>query len=714
MNIILYHIIIKIIKQIVFLPVILLLITCVSSEQESIDRKSVIERHTIISNELNTISPAQVGNGEFAFSADITGLQTFIPFNTMSHWGWHSDPLPEGTKIENFKGQLVDTYGRMVKYPLVNEDDEEQKALSGWLSGNPHRINLGRIGFLIKKADGSEISPDDLQNVRQELNLWSGIITSYFEIEGIPVHVKTASHPARDLIAVSVKSELIKMRRLSVKTAFPSASAGNSNWGNYIGIWDKPQSHQTIVEEKDGQVNFRRILDNDIYHVSLKWFTRSLLNRDEYNPHHFIIQSLDDYMDFVFEFSSEKSGNELPTVEACFEASKKGWADFWNSGAAIDLSESSDPRWIELERRVVLSQYLMKVNEAGSLPPQESGLVNNGWYGRFHFEMIWWHGVHWALWNRWEQLDKSLGIYNRFLESAKERAKGEGFLGVRWPKCTAYNNSEWPHPCHAFLIWQQPHPIYFAELDYRLHPKKETLEKWKDVVFQTADFLASIAHYDTLKKEYVLGPPLIPVSENVDYMHTLNPAFELGYWRFGLRTAKEWYNRLGMEIPEILEEVLYNLAPLPVEDSLYVLHEGIQDMWTNYNYEHPALIGTYGMLPGDGVDPDILENTFEKILSVWNFRRVWGWDFPMLAMTAARLNRPEEAIDLLLHENFIFDQHGLAYGEGSPYPYFPSNGGLLTTIAMMAGGWDGSEGDTPGFPKNGKWIIKNENFNKMP
>jgi protein-glucosylgalactosylhydroxylysine glucosidase len=33
---------------------------------------------------------------------------------------------------------------------------------------------------------------------------------------------------------------------------------------------------------------------------------------------------------------------------------------------------------------------------------------------------------------------------------------------------------------------------------------------------------------------------------------------------------------------------------------------------------------------------------------------------------------------------------------------------------MMAGGWDGSEGDTPGFPKNGKWIIKNENFNKMP
>jgi len=108
-----------------------------------------------------------------------------------------------------------------------------------------------------------------------------------------------------------------------------------------------------------------------------------------------------------------------------------------------------------------------------------------------------------------------------------------------------------------------------------------------------------------------------------------------------------------------------------------------------YNYEHPALIGTYGMLPGDGVDIEILENTFDKILSVWNLNRIWGWDYPMLAMTAARLNRPDDAINLLLHDNFIFDQHGLSYGEGSPYPYFPSNGGLLTAIAMMAGGWDG-------------------------
>ena len=41
-------------------------------------------------------SPAQVGNGKFAFGMDITGLQTFVPFNTLSDWSWHSSPSPKG------------------------------------------------------------------------------------------------------------------------------------------------------------------------------------------------------------------------------------------------------------------------------------------------------------------------------------------------------------------------------------------------------------------------------------------------------------------------------------------------------------------------------------------------------------------------------------------------------------------------------------------
>ena len=693
---------------------------CSRDNKGIIDRQALVERHKVISEKLDFKSPMQVGNGKFAFSVDITGLQTFVPFNIMSDWGWHSDPVPEGMKVENFKGKVVETHGRPVRYPLPNDENEEQKELSKWLAGNPHRIDLGRLAFSIKKADGSQAQAADLQNLHQELNLWTGIISSYFEIDSIPVNVKTVCHPDMDIIGVTIESELLKTGRLSVILEFPYASAISNNpskkvdygFKDYVGIWDQPKKHQTEIYKRENRVDFTRVLDDDKYYASIKWFTEIQFKTDTTNPHRFKLLAQGNNMQFVCAFSPDIISDELPNTMQCLKASEMKWPKYWRSGAAIDLSGSTDPRWKELERRIVLSQYLMKVNEAGSWPPQESGLVNNGWYGRFHFEMFWWHGVHWALWNRWEQLERSLEVYHKFLKQAQIRAEGEGYLGARWPKCTAYNATEWPHPCHAFIIWQQPHVMYFAEMDYRLHPTRETLEKWQDIVSKTADFLASYAFYDEKKGSYVLGPPLVPVSENTDFMTTINPAFELSYWRFGLRIAVSWQERLGITPPEKWKQVLKNLAPLPVENNLYILHEGLKNMWSEYNFEHPALIGTYGMLPGDGVDLKIFERTFNQVLSMWDFKRVWGWDFPMLAMAAVRLNKPEMAIELLLHDNFKFDQNGLSYG--GPFPYFPSNGGLLAVIAMMAGGWDGApEIEAPGFPKNGKWNVKYEGFNRM-
>ena len=61
----------------------------------------------------------------------------------------------------------------------------------------------------------------------------------------------------------------------------------------------------------------------------------------------------------------------------------------------------------------MLSQYLTRIQTAGNLPPQETGLTMNSWYGKFHLEMHWWHGVHFALWNRAPLLEKSLGWYGK-------------------------------------------------------------------------------------------------------------------------------------------------------------------------------------------------------------------------------------------------------------------------------------------------------------
>ena len=357
----------------------------------------------------------------------------------------------------------------------------------------------------------------------------------------------------------------------------------------------------------------------------------------------------------------------------------------------------------------------MRANESGLFPPQESGLVNNGWFGRFHFEMIWWHGVHYGLWNRMECFDNYLNVYKDFMPKALERAKNEGRSGARWPKCTGNFNREWPGSAHAYLIWHEPHPIYFAEMQYRQKPAPETLEKWKDVVLNTADYMADYLFYDKKTKQYVLGPPVVVVSENTDPLQTINPIFELGYFRYGLRTALEWADRLGLSEKRTKKwkEVLSKMAPLPVADGVYTTYEGIPDMWTKYTYEHPALTGVYGMLPGDGVDQPTFKRTLEKVSKEWQFNRIWGWDFPMLAMAAARTGQPALAIDMLMHPSagFQFDEHGLA--TGGPFPYFPSNGALLTAVAMMCGGWDGSEGEAPGFPKDGSWTVRYEGFVPM-
>ena len=90
------------------------------------------------------------------------------------------------------------------------------------------------------------------------------------------------------------------------------------------------------------------------------------------------------------------------------------------------------------------------------------------------------------------------------------------------------------------------------------------------------------------------------------------------------------------------------LAALPVQDDSYVLHEDVENMWTEKNYEHPALIGAFGWLPGDGVDIPTMERTADRVFTGWRFSRTWGWDFPMLAMCAARIGRPDDAVGFLL------------------------------------------------------------------
>ncbi|MFA6875525.1 MAG: hypothetical protein WCQ87_02690 [Parabacteroides sp.] len=690
----------------------LVCMTAVPSWCESIDRKAVVERHRVITTGTLLRSPAQVGNGKFAFGMDVTGLQTFVPFNTLSDWAWHSFPYPRGLTPADYHPVIIETHGKKIAYQQFNPQDS---TISDWLTRNPHRFNLGRVGFRLLDKEGKEVTESEIKGVRQEVDLWTGVVTSRFEIDSRPVFVRTVCHPEKDMIGVTVESELLDKGQIAVFFDFPYADT--RQFPNYIGRYNMVSAHSSICHAMSSNaVRIDRTMDSTSYSVNVVWNGEASFSRSATASHHFLLQPKHTRsFSFSCRFSPEKVVPDRQSVFSIEQESALAWKKYWLSGAAVDLSGSKDPRWVELERRIVLSQYLMRVNESGLFPPQESGLVNNGWYGRFHFEMIWWHGVHFGLWNRMDCFDRYLDVYKKFMPDALSRAKSEGRIGARWPKCTGNFNREWPCGAHAFILWHEPHPIYFAEMDYRLHPTVETLAKWRDIVIQTADYMASNPFYDKHTKKYIIGPPIVVVSENTDPMQTINPAFELSYWRYGLRTALKWADRLQLptKATKRWREVLNNLASLPVKDGVYTTYEGIPNMWTKFTFEHPALTGVLGMLPGDGVDRVTFDRTLDKVSKEWQFDRIWGWDFPMIAMAAARTGRPALAIDMLMHPSygFQFDEHGLA--TGGPFPYFPSNGALLTAVAMMCGGWDGSVGDAPGFPKDGSWTVRCEGFVPM-
>ena len=657
----------------------------------SIDRHALVTRHNVVLTSADQRLELQVGNGEFAFGVDITGLQTFYG-NTMSQWGWHSYPLPPGQQPADFRFTEFDTYGRNVGYAISPKGQEK---LYQWLRENPHRLNLGKISL---RLAGKSVVLRDLAQVRQELDLWRGLITSRYTLAGEPVQVETCCHPTRDLVAVRFS------RPLAVAIAFPYGNPQSSG-----AEWKKPAAHQTTLTLAEGRAGFARRLDGDSYAVSLAWAGKGTLTEEQ--PHTFVLEPV---QEFVCAFGAKPDTGALPTFAEVRAASSAHWEKFWNSGGAIDLSASRDPRWRELERRIVLSQYLEAIQAAGSLPPQESCLVNNGWNGKFHLEMHWWHGVHFALWDRWPMFERSLGWYRRILPMAREIATRQGYRGVRWPKMVGPDGHDAPSGVGPLLIWQQPHPIYYANLDYRLHPTRATLEQWREIVFATAEFMASYAVYDKAAGCYVLGPPLKTVPENTDEKQTRDPTFELSYWRFGLRVAQQWREQLGLPRDPEWDKVLKGLAPLPQQDGVYLLQEAMADTYTKWNWEHPSLVGPLGMLPGDGVDAAVMKATVRKVWRTWQWdRKTWGWDFPMLAMAAARTGEPQIALDALLHPAARNQFAVNGFSTGGPYPYFPSNGGLLTAVALMAAGWDGCPAiPAPGFPSDGSWVVKWEGLRK--
>lgn len=693
-----------------------------SMGSQKIDREALVHRHPVAVGSFDTLSALTVGNGRFAFTVDATGLQSFpelyekgMPLGTESEWGWHSMPNDSGyTFDESLRDFELD--GRDIPYSVQSHSSERKREAVAYLRTNPHRLHLGMIGLEILHEDGSIVRAEEIDSIHEVLDPWTGEVRSTFRVDGQPVDVRTCCHQEEDLIASTIASPLISDGRLRVKLSFPYPKVEHTGSGC---DWDHPLEHSSVLTAGEHGATIRRRIDSTGYSVQLAWSGGESVIEIERHRFELVPAAEDSLISFSCLFTPDGSMEKLPGFEATASESRMHWKDFWMSGAAVDFSQCTDPRALELERRVVLSQYLTRAQCAGSYPPQETGLTCNSWYGKFHLEMHWWHGVHFALWDRTNLLERSLDYYTGIAGMAEERAHRQGYDGLRWPKMTDPSGRDSPSNVGSFLIWQEPHIIYLAELCYRNTRDRELLEKYADIVFATADFMASYARYDSLNDRYVLGPLLIPAQERLPAMATVNPPFELAYWHWGLSTARMWRERLGLERKPEWDEVLQKLSPPAQKDGLYLAAESAPDSYTNPRYmgDHPMVLGMMGMLPPYGpADSSAMKQTFGTVMEHWQWDQTWGWDFPMTAMAATRLGMPEQAVDALMMEvqKNTWLPNGHNYQDQRLRLYLPGNGGLLAAVAMMCAGYEGSVGNAPGFPKNGRWQVRWEGFKKMP
>ena len=146
----------------------------------------------------------------------------------------------------------------------------------------------------------------------------------------------------------------------------------------------------------------------------------------------------------------------------------------------------------------------------------------------------------------------------------------------------------------------------------------------------------------------------------------------------------------------------------------------------------PSFVAALG-LPGWGADRETMRRTLTPRSKDWDLRQTWGWDYPMVAMTATRLDEPEKAVDCCSDaKNNKFGRSGMTPRvhldaerrraaarhraqrltgraiRARPKPISPP-----TARCWRPWGDDGGRRHrvhelNPGFPPNGQWIVRSE------
>lgn len=151
----------------------------------------------------------------------------------------------------------------------------------------------------------------------------------------------------------------------------------------------------------------------------------------------------------------------------------------------------------------------------------------------------------------------------------------------------------------------------------------------------------------------------------------------------------------AQEIYDKLDAAPVVSSPWNASQSLYNLHAACEDLYRGVTKgcaprsDHPGHLMGLGSIPGlqHGIDLEVMNATFAATAKIWDLQHgYYGTDPHLVAITAARLERREEALHFALLDSdenrFSVMGHQLNFARVSGY--LPGNGALLQVRSPLS------------------------------
>lgn len=588
-------------------------------------KKSDIIKYNLKFNHIDSKNPVTIGNGDFAITLDQTGTQSLyetykdIPLSTMSNKNWFYKDK------KNIKPSYVD--GK--DYMLFNLDNDPNYQIN-----RQYPFKYSFMQILLYDND-KLIDINNIKDVKQELDLYKGIVTSSFNYkEKIN---KTISFIYQDHDEFNFKLQSDNLN-LALKFNYPSYTKNGYRLDILPNVLVK-EDRITLLYDDKNSLSFK-LKSSSNYQI-----VENTLIFDDNN------------VSFSLALDEIKEGKLLD--------------EFWKCDNGIIIDNE------ELVKKMVLSKYLLHVNSTGIYPPQESGLTYNCWNSKFHLEM---HLIH-SLWNIYNNhvgdLVKSFDYYLSIMPSSLKRASLNGYKGLRFPKMTGPDGEDSPSNIGPLLIWQAPHILFMLQEIYYLYNKENIIKKYEPLISGTIDFMISFL---TLKdSKYQMLDPLLEACESIPLDRCQNPSFELEYWRYTLERQPKIDTVLyGHQRYDYLDITSKIITPKE-DDGIYLKTYGVIDKYDLYK-DHPTEGFLMSFFKSKIVDKEKMVKTIDYILKNMDLSSYWGWDFPFLGLSLLNCGEIEKSIEVT-QLNTINNQHLYNGYNTSPRDdlkaYLPGNGAFL-------------------------------------